>query len=283
MDEDISSVTKTKSKKGIETYNCVIKNDIDGLNKALAEDTDGGISYKDDRGGDTALHKAAFLGYDECVSILLANGAVVDDENDNKSTPLIRCSFAGHAKCIELLLNAGANINKCNDAKDTPLIGAAWIGSDECIQLLIKRGAKTDIVDALGQDYKQIQKKKKEEFKALVLLKAKALGLSDTLYAQYQSIKIEDMEHQYKELKSSKKATNSRNETLEQIRQAVITWKENYSKLHLDTFLANDYRYQTSSSLLLSLLCYYYNHHDYYYHHHYYQHYYYHYYYCYYY
>ena len=240
MDSDDISTTKSKSKKGIESYNCVIKNDIDGLIKSLAEDVDG-ITYKDDRGGDTSLHKAAFLGFPECVDILLKNGAIVDEENDNKSTPLIKASFAGHSKCIELLLDAGADINKCNDAKDTALIGASWIGNDECINLLIKRGANKTVVDALGQDYLAIQKKKKEEFKAQVLIKARALGLSDILYAQFQSIKIEDMENHHKELKQSKKSNNSRKETAQQIEQAIITWKENFVKLHLDTFLPKDY------------------------------------------
>jgi len=234
-----TATTKTKSRKGIETYNYVIKNDIEGLKKSLIDDLNGGITYKDDRGGDTALHKAAFLGYHECVDILIKNGAIIDEENNNKSTPLIKASFAGNIKCIESLLIAGANINKCNDAKDTPLIGASWIGADDCINLLIKYGAKKDIKDSLGKDYIDIQKQKKEEFKANVLTKARAIGLSDILYAQFQSIKIEDMELHYKELKLSTKKVNIRNETIEQIEQAIITWKDNFTKLHLDTFLGN--------------------------------------------
>ena len=138
MDDTTYFHNKGKSRKGIESYNCVIKNDIDGLKQTLLEDSQGGVTYKDDRGGDTALHKASFLGFLDCVELLLKYGASVDEENDNKSTPLIKASFAGQVKCVEVLLKAGADTNKANDAKDTSLIGAAWIGNEECINLLLQ-------------------------------------------------------------------------------------------------------------------------------------------------
>ena len=218
MDDLAYLNNKGKSRKGIESYNCVIKNDLEGLKKTLLEDSSG-VTYKDDRGGDTALHKAAFLGYLDCLNLLLKFGANVDDENDNKSTPLIKASFAGQAKCLGVLLKAGADPNKVNDAKDSALIGAAWIGNDECINLLLKNGADTNIVDAFGQDYKTIQNKKKDEFKIAVKAKSKAYGLSDILYSMYENIKIEDMETHYKNLLANGKKVNSRKETIAQLQQ----------------------------------------------------------------
>ena len=230
MTTDISSYfnDKGKSKKGIESYNCVLKNDFEGLQKTLLEDSISGVTFKDDRGGDTALHKAAFFGFDECVHILLKNGANINELNDNKSTPLIKASFAGKHKCIEILLKAGADVNQVNDANDTALLGAAWIGNDECVSLLLNYGAKIDVVDSLGQDYKQIQNKKKDEFKSAVKKKSKAYGLSDVLYSMYENIKIDDMENHYKSLVSNGLKYNHRHVTPQQLLEGINIWKDNY-------------------------------------------------------
>ena len=61
----------------------------------------------DDR--DSALHYACLEGDLPIVRILLAEGAEVNAQNQQKMTPLIYALQAGHVEVAQLLLSAGAD------------------------------------------------------------------------------------------------------------------------------------------------------------------------------
>ena len=83
-----------------------------------------------------------------CYQIL---GAVVDGISENKLswTPLWVATYAGHEQCVKILLENGAAL----EAKwpETPLFVAAREGKIRCLQYLIEHGANINVTDNSGQ------------------------------------------------------------------------------------------------------------------------------------
>jgi ankyrin repeat protein len=100
--------------------------------------------------GDTALIFAARNGNKECISLLLKNGANVDEKNNNGDTALTVAACNGQKECISLLLEKGANIKVKNNGHHTALFLATYRGHKECISLLQKneRISKNKKMDA---------------------------------------------------------------------------------------------------------------------------------------
>jgi ankyrin repeat protein len=103
------------------------------------------LNAKDDYGY-TPLHRAAFGGNQEIVSLLilkLGNNLNVGD--DYGSTPLLLAVFNQHENIVSLLLEAGANPNIKNFIEEGPLGTALGLGNANIVSLLIKRGVKFEI------------------------------------------------------------------------------------------------------------------------------------------
>ena len=58
-----------------------------------------------------AIHGAAFKGYLNVVSLLVNNGAVLDEPDQNKTTPLIYATLFGHTDVAKFLFERGADPN----------------------------------------------------------------------------------------------------------------------------------------------------------------------------
>ena len=56
----------------------------------------------------TPLHLAAEMGYEECLNILVGNGARVNTQDSSGDTPLHIAAKHGHIGCMKILLEAGA-------------------------------------------------------------------------------------------------------------------------------------------------------------------------------
>ena len=66
--------------------------------------------------GETALHKAAFMGHKDAVEVLLSNGASVDAMNNYDSSPLHYATIGGQIAVVELLLSKGASVKAMGES-----------------------------------------------------------------------------------------------------------------------------------------------------------------------
>ncbi|CAH2985734.1 unnamed protein product [Chilo suppressalis] len=95
-------------------------------------------------GGLNALHLAAELGAQRCLSYLLkqtkisVNGAT--KQRDKESTALHLAAARGYAECVELLIAQGAKTNTKNHRGFTPLHLAARCASVECVEIILRDG-----------------------------------------------------------------------------------------------------------------------------------------------
>ncbi len=103
------------------------------------------VSHSHD--GWTPLHLAAFFGFSEIASDLLAAGADVKARSTNpmQNTPL-HAAIAGNSLTVTReLLEHGAEVNASQHGGWTPLHGAAQAGNAELVQLLIAAGATVSV------------------------------------------------------------------------------------------------------------------------------------------
>jgi ankyrin repeat protein len=121
------------------------RGDVGTVEKLLAEGADANQRL---RSGDTALHRAARLGYGDVVKALLAHGAEVDAKDDGGATPLVD---ARSAWVTEMLLDAGAAVEPEPAPYMTPLGRALAWGDDDCARLLLARGADVNRTDNCGR------------------------------------------------------------------------------------------------------------------------------------
>lgn len=104
-------------------------------------------------GGLNALHLAAELGSQRCLSFLLKETKIsingVTKQRDKESTALHLAAARGYAECVELLLSEGAKANTKNYRGFTALHLAARCSSLECVEVLLRDGN----ADSNAEDY----------------------------------------------------------------------------------------------------------------------------------
>jgi len=98
----------------------------------------------------TSLTLAAQNGHEECVRLLLANGARVDLGDKLKKTPLILAVKNGHTRVAVVLINGGANVNAYDTSENSVAHYAASYGWPSCLQLLCDVGAELWSQNAWG-------------------------------------------------------------------------------------------------------------------------------------
>ncbi len=129
---------------GHALHDAVARGDVARAERALADGA--GVDDRDEDGL-TGLALAARYGRLDMVRLLLARGARVDGAS-NGSTALMRTE---RAEVAAALLDAGAHIDARDSARMTPLMLAARSGSVEVAALLIQRKAGLDLRDARGR------------------------------------------------------------------------------------------------------------------------------------
>lgn len=112
------------------------------------------INAQDDNGR-TLLHFAATEGNVEAARFLLDNNAIVDAQDNWKSTPLLLAIYEeplvlDRASVVTLLIENGANIHGKDSVGNTPLHMAA-LGQTKLVKLLLKQGADVNAVNAAGE------------------------------------------------------------------------------------------------------------------------------------
>jgi hypothetical protein len=90
----------------------------------------------------------------EALKELIANGADVNDKDDNYSgiTPLFLAVENGNLATVEMLLEFGAKVNSRNDDRQTPLMRVDGDATVELVELLFKYGAKANLTDRSGDN-----------------------------------------------------------------------------------------------------------------------------------
>ncbi|XP_059058716.1 transient receptor potential channel pyrexia-like [Achroia grisella] len=95
-------------------------------------------------GGKNALHIAAELGAQRCLSYLLKETKInvngLTKQRDRECTALHLAAARGYSECVELLLAEGAKANTLNHKGSTALHLAARCSSVECIEALLRDG-----------------------------------------------------------------------------------------------------------------------------------------------
>ena len=86
------------------------------------------------------------------ISLLLDNGAYVNEKDSDGWTPLMRASaFNENPEIVQILLDNGADVNEKGDNGETALFKSIIFNrNNKIIQLLIDSGADVNIVDELG-------------------------------------------------------------------------------------------------------------------------------------
>ena len=106
---------------------------------------------KKDESGCTALSKAADAGQVAVVRQLLKSGKVEVDSADQKGrTPLSWATGRGHVTAMRLLIERDANLESKDELGRTPLSHAVEGGYDAAVQLLMEKGADVETEDGLG-------------------------------------------------------------------------------------------------------------------------------------
>ncbi|XP_053906837.1 ankyrin repeat domain-containing protein 35 [Cuculus canorus] len=101
--------------------------------------------------GQSAFHLAASKGLTECLTVLLAHGAAVNERNEDGSTALHLATIACQPQCVKVLLQHGANESHVDGQNRTPLHWAASSGCASSVLLLCDHEAILDVPDAHGQ------------------------------------------------------------------------------------------------------------------------------------
>ena len=96
------------------------------------------------------IHYAAKSGSVDQVKRLIAEGAEVDEKDDNGATPLIIAAYSGQRGVAAFLIAEGADV-RAKDSKDTSALHAAAIGGyKDVAELLLAEGVDVDPKDAEG-------------------------------------------------------------------------------------------------------------------------------------
>ncbi len=119
-----------------------------GVKTLLAEDP--GLINDLNEQGSTPLHSACFGGHLDVVKLLLEKGADVQAVNGGGFTPLHLASYGGHRDVVQYLLEKGADMNATNEQMNLTALDFAFLKELQARKLnvaplLIERGAKFDV------------------------------------------------------------------------------------------------------------------------------------------
>ena len=101
--------------------------DADTTTRLIADGADVNDTNED---GYTPMHLAAIYGELECVRLLLQNNANKEAPDNDGKTPLHWAAHEGKVECVAALLEAGAMKNASNKGGSRPLHFAAFNGEE---------------------------------------------------------------------------------------------------------------------------------------------------------
>ncbi|KAI1085680.1 ankyrin repeat-containing domain protein [Whalleya microplaca] len=133
-------------------------------------------SFDCDHRGQTALHLAAAAGLNDCVSLLLENGAKPTEPNLDGCTPLYGALSQGHAETTRILLERSSDSNPVVEVprRGTALHIACRFAYSLIVHEILQLGVNVDVVDSQGRTplhevLGQTQLERKEDVVATLL------------------------------------------------------------------------------------------------------------------
>ncbi|OCL11618.1 hypothetical protein AOQ84DRAFT_422946, partial [Glonium stellatum] len=87
-----------------------------------------------------ALHRASSTGLVEVMGRLIATGCVIDEKDNDGTTPLYHSCREGHMEAVKLLLGAGADVNAQGGKHGSALHVALLSGHEPVVKQLIDAG-----------------------------------------------------------------------------------------------------------------------------------------------
>lgn len=131
-----------------ELFGAVFVNDPEGMLKAIDDGADVNAETSD---GTTPLHWAFERGYLNAARLLLENGADIHRLNYRGNTYLHHACNYGNEESVAFLLERGAEVNPHNHDGTTPLHVACSRGRTAIARVLLLHGADPDARDKQGQ------------------------------------------------------------------------------------------------------------------------------------
>ena len=119
----------------------VMNMNVDCINVLRYEGADVKTIHRTYDTDSTVMFKAASLGHDKCLKLMIKEGADVNRLNAGKQTPLLFSAQGGHCECMDILIKAGADVNISDEADCTALYYAAANGKNDCVEKLLEVGA----------------------------------------------------------------------------------------------------------------------------------------------
>jgi ankyrin repeat protein len=128
----------------------VEQQDLNQLQALLAKPEGLRLLEARDTKGRTALLLATALGHEALATRLVAAGADVNAQDDQRDSPYLLAGARGNLPILRLTLAHGADLRSTNRYGGTALIPAAERGFVEAVRLLIAAGVEVNHVNRLG-------------------------------------------------------------------------------------------------------------------------------------
>ena len=139
--------------------------------RALLDNGADAVINEPDKGGETALHKAAQGGHTNTVRVLLNNGADVNAQTNNKTTALYEAAAGGHTDTVRVLLNNGADVDTRDNNERTALHWATEGGHIDTIQVIVNHGADVNARNKDGDTALNVAEIMKGDIEIILLLR----------------------------------------------------------------------------------------------------------------
>jgi len=140
----------TPSKLRERLWEAVQCGDVEEVKRVLALVEEDSVCAANQR-GETALHVAASSGFAEVAECLLKASADVNARNKSLQTPLHKAAYEGHTEAVTVLLAVtDVHVNAANELGMTALHWAAARERVQVCEQLLAAGADMDLTDENG-------------------------------------------------------------------------------------------------------------------------------------
>ena len=100
----------------------------------------------------TAMMYAAVHGRHECIELITAAGADVNEKGPHSNTALLIAANYYHITCVNVLLEAGVDVNEFRHDGSTSLIISGEHGNIAMVKKLLQAGAHINIFNNRGEN-----------------------------------------------------------------------------------------------------------------------------------